>query len=245
MPGGLVRFLGAVIVIAFWTSPMQAQVIRGTIKAQESEVPVPGARVTVTDTTNAVLAEVVSGPDGKFFLSFKAPSRFVVGVRKVGWRPSFTDPMAATVADTMLVDFMVPADPTELSAAEITERVEPNSFNGRAIAEATRKGWTIYSPQSVERFRNTAGTFIDMMREVGATGLNLGKGDCVRSLRYNRCLAWIVDGQPAGTNVFIHPADVYFFAVLSASQSASQWGDKAPWGAIVVYTRMNGDKRKP
>ena len=84
MSGGLVRFLVTVGTIACYALPLRAQVIRGTIRAQESQTPVPGARVTVTDTTNAVLAEVVSGPEGKFYLSFKAPSRFVVGVRKVG-----------------------------------------------------------------------------------------------------------------------------------------------------------------
>lgn len=249
MPGGLVRSLAFAAAVcgvgAVAAAPAAAQVIRGTIKAQTSEAPVPGARVTVTDTTNTVLAEVVSGPDGKFYLSFATRSRFVVGVRKVGWTPSFTELMSATAADTMLVDFLVPAEPTEIATAEINGKVEPNSFNGRAIAEAQRKGWKIYSPQSVERFRNVAGSFIDMMREVGATGLNFSKGDCVRSLRYNRCLVYVVDGQPAGPNVIIAPGDVYFFAVLSASESASQWGDKAAWGAIVVYTRMNGDKRKP
>ena len=245
MPGGLVRCLVTGIAIACGSVPVSAQVIRGTIRAQESQTPVPGARVTVTDTANSVLAEVVSGPDGKFHLSFKAPSRFVVGVRKVGWRPSFTDPMSATPADTLLVDFLVPAEPTEIAAAEINATADPASFNGRAIAEAQRKGWKVYPPQAIERFRNVAGNFLDLMREVGATGLNFGKGDCVRSLRYNRCMVYVLDGQPAGTSVFIHPADVYFFAVLSASESASQWGDKAPWGAIVVYTRMHGDKRRP
>ena len=221
-----------------------AQSIRGTIKAQESEVAVPGARVTVTDTTNAVLAEVVSGPDGKFFVSFKANGRFVVGVRKIGWTPSFSDPISATAADTMLVDFLVPAEPTALAAAEVSAAA-PTTFNSRAIAEAQRKGWKVYSPQVVERFRDVAGTFVDMMREAGATGLNFSRGDCVRSVRYNRCLVYVLDGQPSGTNIYIHPRDVYFFAVLSASESASQWGNKAPWGAIVVYTRMYGDRRKP
>ena len=247
MPGGLARFprVAAAVLLLVNAMPAHAQVIRGTIKAQETEQPVPGARVTVTDTTTAVLAEVVSGPDGKFVLSFKASARFVVGVRKVGWHPSFTEPMSATPADTLLVDFMVPAEPTEIATAEINATAAPTSFNGRAIADAQRKGWKVYSPMLVERFRNVAGNFIDMMREVGATGLNFGKGDCVRSLRYNRCMVYVIDGQPAGSSIYVHPADVYFFAVLSASESASQWGDKAPWGAIVVYTRMNGDKRKP
>ena len=44
---------------------------------------------------------------------------------------------------------------------------------------------------------------LDLMREVGVSGLVMGKGDCVRSVRHNRCLVYVIDGQPAGTNVFI------------------------------------------
>jgi hypothetical protein len=43
----------------------------------------------------------------------------------------------------------------------------------------------------------------------------------------------------------LNPADTYFIAVLTASQSAVQFGDRAPWGAIVLYTRMNGDRLHP
>jgi hypothetical protein len=43
----------------------------------------------------------------------------------------------------------------------------------------------------------------------------------------------------------VNPRDIYFLAILTASESASRWGDKAPWGAIVIYTRMNGDKKSP
>ena len=257
MPGGLVRSAPAAraacrVLVSLAAAPLLlassaiagAQAIRGTIKARESEAPVPGARVTVTDTANAVLAEVVSGPDGKFLISFKANGRFVVGVRKIGWTPSFSDLISATATDTMLVDFLVPAEPTALATAEVSATA-PTTFNSRAIADAQRKGWKVYSPEIVERYRDVAGTFIDMMREAGATGLNFARGDCVRSVRYNRCLVYVLDGQPSGTNIYIHPRDVYFFAVLTASESASQWGSKAPWGAIVVYTRMYGDKRKP
>ena len=243
-PDGLVRFLSPVAVALVLAAPLPAQVIRGTVKAEGIGTIVPGARVTVTDTTNAVLAEAVSGSDGRFFVAFRSPSRFVVGVRKLGWKPSFSEPIAAGQGDTLLVDLTVPAELTEIAAAEIRER-EVTTFNARAIADATRKGWKVYAPEALERFRNTGGSFLDLMREVGVSGLVLGKGDCVRSVRNNRCLVYVIDGQPAGTNVFVPPSDVYFFAVLSATESATQWGDKAPWGAIVVYTRMNGDRRRP
>ena len=60
-----------------------------------------------------------------------------------------------------------------------------------------------------------------------------------------RCLAYIIDDQPAGPFVTVIPTDIYFFAVLSASESSVRWGDRAPWGAIVIYTRMHGDVQRP
>jgi len=219
-------------------------VIRGTVKAQDSELVVPGARVTVTDTADAVLGEVTTAGDGKFFLRFAAPGRFIVTVRKVGWKPSFTDPISAAPTDTMLVDFLVPAEPTTLDAAEIRANAV-STFNSRALSDAERKGWKVISPATVDTYRDIAGNFIDLLRESGTTGLNLSTRDCIRSIRYNRCMTYVLDGVPAGTSLFVHPRDIYFIAVLSATQSASQWGDKAPWGAIAIYTRMHGDRRRP
>ncbi len=243
MPGGLVGFLALLATVGSFASA-DAQVNRGTIRAQEGQVPVPGARVTVTDSVNTVLAEAVSGPDGKFIVAFSANRRFVVGVRKIGWQPSFSDLITAAATDTMLVDFLVPAEPTELAAAEINANAA-TTLSSRALAEAKRKGWKVYSPEVVNRFRDVAGSFTDLMREAGTSGIVIGKGDCVRSVRSNRCLTFVVDGQPAGTNVFIHPRDIDFYAVLSASESAVIWGDRAAWGAIVVYTRMYTEKPKP
>lgn len=43
MPGGLVGFLALLATVGSFASA-DAQVIRGTIRAQEGQVPVPGAR---------------------------------------------------------------------------------------------------------------------------------------------------------------------------------------------------------
>jgi hypothetical protein len=34
-------------------------------------------------------------------------------------------------------------------------------------------------------------------------------------------------------------------ALVSASDSRIEWGDRAPYGAIALYTRMNGDQLQP
>lgn len=58
-------------------------------------------------------------------------------------------------------------------------------------------------------------------------------------------MAWIVDGQVLGPVPALNPADTYFFAVLTASQLAVQFGDRARCGAIVLYKRMRGDELHP
>lgn len=58
-------------------------------------------------------------------------------------------------------------------------------------------------------------------------------------------MVWIVDGQVLGPVPVLNPADTYFIAVLTASQSAVQFGDRARCGAIVPYKRMRGDKLHP
>jgi hypothetical protein len=224
--------------------PADAQVVRGTVRTQQTEVAVPQARVIARDSADQLLAETVSDANGRFTLVIPRAALFKVGVLKVGWLQSWSDLIRAAPTDTLEVTLDVPADPVALDTVSVRARVL-RSQNTIAYEEAKRRGWKVYEPTLIERHRDNARDFVDLMREVGATGLNLSSRDCIRSLRYNRCLVYVIDGMPAGPSLFVPPRDVYFFAVLTASESASQWGDKAPWGAIVIYTRMYGDNRRP
>jgi hypothetical protein len=226
------------------TLPAAAQVVRGTIRTQQTAVVVPGARITATDTLEAVLAEAVSDAAGRFTLELRVMVPFRVTVKKVGWQPSSTDLIRARPADTLEFDFLVPADPITLDTVQV--KGAP-TFNQRALDEAKRRGWKLILPEAVERHRETTIDFFDMLRAVQGQGIMIPyrSNDCVRSIRYRRCLTYVLDGQPSGTQLYVNPRDVYFIALLSATESAVQWGDKAPWGAIVIYTRMNGDRRKP
>ena len=102
--------------------------------------------------------------------------------------------------------------------------------------------------------RDLANSVYDLVRWSGASSLIIpGRvTECIRSARYvggdrrnDRCMVWVVDDQVLGPTPVLNPADTYFMAILTASQSSMQFGDKAPWGAIVVYTRMNGDRLHP
>jgi hypothetical protein len=217
---------------------------------------VSSARVTANDTAGRELGATTSDGGGHFTLTIRSRTPFKLNVLKIGWLPSSTELITAARSDTLDIDMLVPADPTAIAAVEIKGETN-KSFNTLHLEEAILHGWKVYSPELVAFHRNNSASFTALMREVGVSGVqiddhaNSSGNFCARAVRYMtqygkpRCLSYILDGVPSGNFVYVNPRDVYFFAVLNASESASRWGDKAPWGAIVIYTRMNGDKKNP
>ena len=258
-PGGLAR-----VWIAFWVRPWArhwvaplllvavppaatAQYVRGTLKAEGAGEAVvarlAGAKVTVTDSLGKELFDLVSDAEGRFRFTMPEVKPFKVNVLRIGQQPSSTDWIRAAASDTLDIELLVPSAPVTLAAVEV---LGAKSANARNLEEARRNGWKVYEPELVARHRGTARDFNDLLREVAASSVTVGRpGECVRSVRFGRCLVYVLDGVPSGPSIFVNPNDVYFFAVLSATESAVRWGNRAPWGAIVVYTRMYGDPRKP
>jgi hypothetical protein len=223
-----------------------AQLIRGTIRAQGSEGIVQGASITVFDSLNKQLVAVQSDEKGHFILPLAGGLPFKVTVKKIGWQPSSTDLIHATAGDTLDMDLMVPMDGVVLPGVEI-DAARTTSFNQRSYAEAKRLGWKIYEPSEIEAHRNEFTSFENMMRALSVTGVKMpaGRNDCYVNVRSGHCLAFVVDGEPVGPMWVVNPIDVYFIAILQATEASVQFGDKAPWGAIYVITRMNGDKKSP
>ena len=249
--------LAVLAVLASASGAACAQVVHGTIRTQEKELSVAGAKVTVTDSLGAPLGETLSDAQGRFTLVLKATAPFQLSVYKLGWTPSSTDWIRAARTDTLEYDLLVPAEPVALAAVNVAGG---KSLNTRFFEDAKRLGWKVYGPDLVEQYRNTSPTFLQLLREIGATGVIIddhplfgavrGRGSgpngaCVRSMRTNRCLVVVLDGVPAGYTPPVIASDIYFLAILTASESTARWGADAPWGAIVVYTRQNGDKKNP
>lgn len=249
-PGGLtrVRHRAATLMLAAaaLSGHLQAQFIRGTIRAQGSEGIVQGASITVLDSADRHVMAVLSDERGHFVLPLAGGLPFKVTVRKIGWQPSSTELIRATATDTLDMDLVVPMDGVLLPGVEIDAR-QTTSFNQRSYAEAKRLGWKIYEPAEIEARRYEVSYFSDMMRALSVTGVKMParRDDCYVNIRNGRCFSFVVDGQAVGPNWVVNPVDVYFIAILQATESSVQFGDKAPWGAILVVTRMNGDKKNP
>jgi hypothetical protein len=239
----------ATISAAIPAHRLEAQLIRGTIRAQGSEGSegiVQGARIAVLDSLDRQLVAVLSDEKGHFVLPLSSGLPFRMTVKKIGWQPSSTDLIHATANDTLDMDLMVPMDGVVLPGVEI-DASKTTSFNQRSYSEAKRLGWKVYEPAEIEAHRNEFSNFENMMRALSVTGVKMPatSRDCYINIRNGRCLTFVVDGQAVGKMWLVNPVDVYFLAILQASESSVQFGDKAPWGAILIVTRMRGDSRNP
>ena len=239
-------------VAAMLTAPAaHAQVVRGALRSQVPSRPVERARVTAVDRTGRVIGETIADDSGNFTLRVDARSvPFSLTVRRIGIEPSTTTEFELTPADTVDFELNMPETPVLGDTVRITGMA---SYNESKYQEAVRRGWRVFPPAEVAKHRDRVNNVYDLLRWVDASlVIPSRRNECVRSARYlagdrrmDRCMVWIVDGQVLGPLPILNPSDTYFLAVLTASQSAVQFGDKAPWGAIVLYTRMQGDKLHP
>ncbi len=236
------------LLIVLPAHDLAAQMIRGTVRAEGTEHVLQGAKITVLDSLERQLFAVTSDDKGRFVLPLSSGLPFKVTVKKIWWQPSSTELIHASVSDTLEMDLMVPMNGVVLPGVEI-DAAKTTTRNQLYYDEAKRNGWKVYEPSEIaaRREQGEFTEFENLMRTLSVTGVRMPatRNDCYMNLRNGKCMTFVVDGQPVGTMWVVNPADVYFVAILQATQSSVQFGDKAPWGAILIVTRMNGDKKNP
>jgi hypothetical protein len=234
-------FAGALLLPAVVA---EAQVVRGVVRAGNTLMPIDRATLSARDSAGTVLGGGYSDPLGGYEFHVRADVPFALQVRRLGYQISTTNVKAIASGDTVDFEFLL----TEVAAAAGAVVVTGEAgLNDRRLDEATRRGWKVYSPELVMRHRDRAGSFVQLLQSMGNPGLILPRHphDCVRATRNNSCLAYVIDNQVMGNFAIIQPSDVYFFAILSAPDSRAHFGERAPYGAIVVYTRSRVDRVQP
>lgn len=223
--------------------PCDAQVLRGIAKTHDGGRPIEAAQVMALNTNGKNVGSTVTDPDGRFFLKVQSKGApFAVSVRRIGVQPTTSELMTLSSRDTLDVEFLVMEMGIRTDTVRVTATPQLNEIR---LMEAKRRGWRIFPPAQIEERRERVNSFGDLIRTLGYPGLIVPNRpqDCIRSTRYNRCMAIVIDGVVISEgNPLINPRDVYFLAVLSASEASMQFGDRTPYGAIAVYTRMRGDK---
>lgn len=234
----------AAVVLTLTAPLLEAQVVRGVVRAGSTLLPIDLAVVSARDKSGAVIAQTETDQLGGYELAVTPAIAFDLQVRRLGYRVSTAAVKALQPGDTVDFEFLL----TEVAAvADAVIVTGEAGLNDRRLAEANRRGWRVYEPELVMRHRNDARDFIQLLQSVGNPGLILPRtiNDCVRTTRTNRCLTYVVDNQVLGTWASVQPSDVYFFAIVGASDARIQFGDRAPFGAIVIYTRSRLDRVQP
>ncbi|MCC7002784.1 MAG: carboxypeptidase regulatory-like domain-containing protein [Gemmatimonadaceae bacterium] len=235
-------FVALLALLVTWAGSAEAQVVRGLVRSSSTALPIPSANIVARDSLGNVLASAVSAEDGSWALKVQSGGAFELRVRRLGFEMSTTNVRAKPVSDTLEFEFLLTEIATEADAVRITAE---SSLNERRLNEAIRRGWKVFEPELVAQHRNRAQTFNQLMRTVGSVSVILpqNEGGCIRTTRSPGCLSFVVDGQVLGPNAVIIPSDIYFFAILSPSESRVQYGDRAPFGAIAIYTRSRLDRQ--
>ncbi len=222
---------------------LQAQVLRGTARLTGDDRPLDQARVMALLRDGRSIGSTVTDDQGRFQFRIHADGRpFAISITRIGMEPTLSEEITLGSSDTLDVNFSV----VETGIRTDTVRVKATpSLNDLRLAQARRRGWRVFPPAEVEKLRERSNSFEDLLRSTGFPGFVVPsrRDDCIRSTRYNRCLTIVVDGVPlTGNYPNINPRDVYFFALLGKTESAVQFGDRTPWGAIVIYTRAKDDR---
>jgi hypothetical protein len=234
----------AVLSLLGSATDASAQALRGMVRSGSTLLPLEGATVTVRSADSTLIGRVVTDVLGGYAVGVRADMSLVVEVRRLGYQVSKASVQALAGADTVEFEFLMTEVAVATDAVVVTGEA---GLNDRRLAEANRRGWKVYEPELVMRHRERASTFNQLLQSMGNPGLILPRNprDCIRATRNNNCLTLVVDNQVLGTQAIILPSDVYFLAILSASDSRIQFGERAPYGAIVVYTRSRLDRVQP
>ncbi len=224
--------------------PLSGQVVRGTVRVAATSLPLDLAQVVARDSAGTRFAAQTTDSTGTFRFRIPPGRPLTIEVRRLGFSMGNTLLRALVPSDTADLEFLM----TEVAAAAeaVTVTAAPG-INDTRLDEAERRGWRVLGPELVLARRENAQDFFQLMRSLGSPGVLLPRSlnDCIRSIRNNQCMTYIIDGQIVGPTAQVLPSDVYFIALLSQSQSAVQFGDRAPWGAVYIITRSSRDRVQP
>lgn len=233
-------FLAGAWAVGVSALAAEAQVLKGSVRTLDTALPVPNVEIMVRDSVGRDLARVYSDDQGFFTVRLRARVAFSVHARRLGFQLADTDLLRVT-EDTVNLEFQLAEVASEAAAVTVTSML---ALNAQRLEDAQRRGWAVYAPELVAQHRSRARDLTELLRSLGPRHLQMPRSsrDCVRSMRSNQCVTYVLDGQVLGMDAYILPEDVYFLAVLTPSESAVMYGNRAINGAVVVYTRLSGDR---
>src|SRR5690606_31053608 len=162
-----------------------------------TSLPIPSAEIIVRDSVGGEVARAYSNEAGAFTIRLRQRIAFSVHARRVGFQMADTDLLRVT-EDTVNIGFQLAAVAPDLDAVNVTGMA---ALNAERLAEAQRRGWNVYQPEVVAQHRSRARDLTELLRSLGPRNVQMPRHprDCVRSMRTNKCVTYVLDGQVLGT----------------------------------------------
>jgi hypothetical protein len=99
-----------------------AQVIRGVVTDRATNAPLDGVLLSVLDTRDTVVVQVLSNEGGGFEIRLPAAGTYALDVKRIGVRRARLGPLTVAAGETRRLDIPVEPLPAVLSSVRITGR---------------------------------------------------------------------------------------------------------------------------
>lgn len=129
----------ATFAVVICSETLGAQTVRGTLVDQASGQPITGAFVTLLDEADREVSRTLTGPSGTFLLLAPAPGTYRLRSKRIGFRPSESEPLALTQGQSLDYRLATAAVPVQLPAVIVRGR--PQCGGKREEAAAVAQLW--------------------------------------------------------------------------------------------------------
>jgi hypothetical protein len=118
----LLRTIATAAGLIAHAAPLRAQALRVRAIGEATGAPLGGAIADVLDARDAVAAQALLDPAGRRLLPLPGPGTYRVRVRRIGYEPFVSAPLAVAGADTLDLPLRVPERRIALGTIRVTDR---------------------------------------------------------------------------------------------------------------------------
>jgi hypothetical protein len=126
----------AAVAALLFALPAAAQTVQGTVTESESTQPVAGARVSLLDAEESVVAFAITDAAGGFRVTAPAGGEYRLWAQRAGLRNTLTRAVPLTAGESVMVELRMAPGPAELSAAA-PELPRRQGISGQVVDDST------------------------------------------------------------------------------------------------------------
>lgn len=227
---------------------IDAQVVRLTVVDSATAEGIADAAVAMMDARGQIVSSGLTRSGGVLQLKPRATGSFSVLVRRLGYRPTASEPFGLMGTDTTVVQVRMPRIAQflpEMAIRSEREAIRNEKFFGLKIGTLSA---TVIAPTQVDRAVLGAKDYTDLIARNQSAGFAVDyERKCVMSTRGypDGCLPVIVDGLLVGNTAEVLPPEVIdYIIILRGNEVGVMYGSIGSQGAVVVFTKR-GVKRGP